>query len=357
MHTKRFLLPLAAATAAWAQSLTDVLASQNHTLSTLIGLIQQQPDLLRTLGSLTDITILAPSNEAFTKLLSDPAVAAAIQSTPSLVPALLTYHVLNGTFLASALTALSEPAFVHTFLTDTTYSTVSGGQVVEVKAENGGVTVLSGNGASAKVTATDINFTGGTIHIIDNVLSIPPNLTVALTQGNLTALAGAATQANLVQAVSDIQQLTLFAPNNEAFAAAADVAAGLTVEQLTAVLGYHVIDGTVVYSSNIVNGTKVQTLQGSDLTITIRDGGVYVNDAKVVKPDVLVKNGVVHVIDGILIPDNLSSATPSASGTATGTGAAATGTATVVPGMGSTMGKGAVGAVALFGSVAALMNM
>lgn len=355
MHAK-ILLPLVAATAAWAQSLTDVLASQNHTLSTLIGLVQQQPDLLRTLGGLSNITVLAPSNEAFTQLLSDPAVAAAVQSTPSLVPALLTYHVLNGTFPASALTALSESAFVKTYLTDTTYSTVSGGQVVEVKAENGGVTVLSGNGASAKVTATDINFTGGTIHIIDSVLSIPPNLTVALTEGNLTALAGAATQANLVQALSDIQQLTLFAPNNEAFAAVADVASGLTVEQLTAVLGYHVIDGTVVYSSDIVNGTEVKTLQGSDLTITVRDGSVYVNDAKVVKPDVLVKNGVVHVIDGVLIPEDLSSATPSASGTATGT-AAATGTATVVPGMGSTMGKGAMGAAALFGGVAALMNM
>ncbi|KAK0647117.1 FAS1 domain-containing protein [Cercophora newfieldiana] len=297
MHAK-FLLPLVAAQAAWAQTLTDVLASQNHTLSTLIGLLQQQPDLVRTLGGLSDITVLAPSNEAFSKLLSDPAVAAAVQSTPSLVPALLTYHVLNGTFYASALTSLTAPAFVPTYLTNTDYSTVSGGQVVEVKAENGGVTILSGNGASARVQGTDFNFTGGTVHIIDSVLSIPPNLTVALTQGNLTSLAGAATKANLVQAVSDIQELTLFAPNNEAFAAVADVAAGLTIEQLTAVLGYHVISGSVVYSSDITNGTQAKTLQGSDVKLTIKDGSVFVNQAKVVKPDVLVKNGVVHVIDG-----------------------------------------------------------
>jgi hypothetical protein len=62
------------------------------------------------------------------------------------------------------------------------------------------------------------------------------------------------------------------------------------------------------------------------------------------------------VSNSVLIPDNLSGATPSASGTATGT-AAATGTATVVPGMGSTMGKGAIGVAALFGGAAALMNM
>src|SRR3954468_19201489 len=106
MHAK-FLLPLVAAQAAWAQSLTDVLASQNSTLSTLVSLLQQQPDLLRTLGGLSDITVLAPSNDAFSKLLSDPAVASAVQSNPSLVSALLTYHVLNGTFFSSALTTLS----------------------------------------------------------------------------------------------------------------------------------------------------------------------------------------------------------------------------------------------------------
>lgn len=298
MHPK-FLLPLVAAQTAWAHTLADVLASQNHTLSTLIGLVQQQPELLRALAGASDITVLAPSNEAFTKLLADPAVASAVQSTPSLVPALLTYHVLNGTFYASELTGLTAGDFLPTYLANNAqYSTVSGGQVVGVKGGNRGVTVLSGNGASAKVTGTDFNFTGGTVHIIDTVLSIPPNLTVALTQGNLSSLAEAATKANLVQPLSGIQELTLFAPNNEAFTAVADVAAGLTVEQLTAVLGYHVVNGTAVYSSDMTDGARATTIQGSDVTLTIRDGSIFVNKAKVVKADVLVKNGVVHVIDG-----------------------------------------------------------
>jgi len=354
MHSK-FLLPLLAfGQTALSQSLTDVLASQNSTLSTLIGLLQQQPGLVATLGGLSDITILAPSNEAFTKLLSDPAVASAVQTNPSLVPALLSHHVLNGTFYSSALTTLSKPAFPHTLLAAEPFTSLSAGQVVEVQSSNGGVTILSGNGASSSVTGVDFNFTGGTVHIIDNVLSIPPNLTVALTEGNLTSLAGAATKANLVQPLEDLKEVTIFAPSNEAFAKIADVAAGLSVEQLTAVLGFHVIPGAVVYSSDITDGAKVKTLQGQELTITLRDGGVFVNGAKVVKPDVLVKNGVVHVIDGVLIPD--AKATPSASGTASGT-ATATGTATVVPGAGSTLGKGAMGAAALFGGVAALMNV
>lgn len=298
MHA-RFLLPFVAAQAAWAQSLTDVLVSQNHTLSTLIGLIQQQPELLRTLSGASNFTVLAPSNEAFDKLLADPAVAAAVQSTPSLIPALLSYHVLNGTFYSSALTALTAPAFIPTYLAgNAPYSTISGGQVVEVKGENGGVTVLSGSGTSSKVTGTDFNFTGGTVHIIDTALSIPPNLTVALTQGNLGSLAGAATKANLVQPLSDAPELTLFAPNNEAFTAVAGVAAGLTIEQLTAVLGYHVVNGSAVYSSDITNGMRAKTVQGSEVTLTVKDGSVFVNKARVVKPNVLVKNGVVHVIDG-----------------------------------------------------------
>ncbi|KAL8313308.1 hypothetical protein RB593_007472 [Gaeumannomyces tritici] len=343
MHAKS-LLPLVAAQAAWAQTLTEVLVSKNDTLSTLISLVQGQPDLLGALTGASNITVLAPSNEAFNKLLADPAVAAAVQSTPSLVPALLSYHVLNGTFYASALAGLAAPAFVPTYLAgNAEYSTVSGGQVVAVKGDNngGGVTVLSGGGASARVTGADLNFTGGTVHIIDSVLSIPPNLTTA----------------NLVTPLSDARELTLFAPNDEAFAAVADVAASLTIEHLAGVLGYHVVNGSAVYSSAVANGTMAKTAQGSDVTLTVRDGSVFVNQAKVVKADVLVKNGVVHVIDGVLIPDAMSGSKPDPSTTRATGASPATGTASVVPGMATNLGKGVAGTAVLLGGVAALMNM
>ncbi|KAK1756789.1 beta-Ig-H3/Fasciclin [Echria macrotheca] len=354
MHAK-YILPVAAAQAVLGQSLVDVLTSQNHTLSTLIGLIQQQPQLLSTLGGLQDITVLAPSNDAFGKLLSDPAVASAVQTQPGLVPALLTYHVLNGTFYSSQLIGASNPVFPPTLLTNTTYSTISGGQRVEVKGQDGTVAIFSGNGAEAKVQAADFNFTGGTVHIIDSVLSIPGNLTDVLTFNNLTSLAGAVTQANLVQPLTNLAELTLFAPNNDAFAAISDVAANLTVEQLTGVLGYHVIPGAVVYSADITNGATVATLQGTNVTLRIQDGAVFVNNAKVVKADVLVKNGVVHVIDSVLIPN--ATATPTGTGSSPSSTASATGVSTVVPGAAASMGQGVVGAVALFAGVVALLNM
>lgn len=296
MQIKRFI-PLVAAPAVWGQTLPELLAAQNSTLSTLVSLLQSQPALLSTVAGLKNITILAPSNEAFATLLADPAVAAKA-ADPGFVAALLTYHVLKGTFPASAfLAATDAPVFVNTYLTNETYSTVEDGQVVEAQTIGGNVIVASGAGTESKVVATDFNFTGGVVHVIDNVLSIPSDLTGVLGQENLTALAGAVTTANLGATLTGLEQLTLFAPNNAAFDKIRDVASTLTVEQLTDVLSYHAVAGAVVYSTDIVDGAMVKTVQGGELKLTIRDGSVFVNDAKVVEANILAKNGVVHIID------------------------------------------------------------
>lgn len=151
MLPKTFL-PLAAANIAFAQTLTEVLTAQNSTLSTLVGLLQGQPDLLDAVAGLGDITILAPSNEAFTTLLGDPAIAAAVQADPGIVPALLSYHVINGTYYAGDITALDGSAFVPTLLTSEAFTTVEGGQRVEVRGSSDGVSIFSGGGAESKVS-------------------------------------------------------------------------------------------------------------------------------------------------------------------------------------------------------------
>jgi uncharacterized surface protein with fasciclin (FAS1) repeats len=145
---------LAAAQEAVAQSLSEVLASHNNSLSTLVSLLNQQPQLVNTLAGLKDITILAPSDEAFRALLADPAVSSRVQSDPGFVPALLSYHVLNGTFYASDLLVATNPVFVPSLLTDPTFSTVFGGQRVQAQAEDSTVVITTGNGVEAKVQAT-----------------------------------------------------------------------------------------------------------------------------------------------------------------------------------------------------------
>jgi uncharacterized surface protein with fasciclin (FAS1) repeats len=149
-----------------------------------------------------------------------------------------------------------------------------------------------------------MNFSGGAVHMIDSVLIIPQNVSETAIQLNLTAAAGALTSASLVETVDHLTDVTVFVPNNAAFAAIGSALPNLTMEQLTSILQYHVIQGVVGYSTGLQNGTSLMTVQGNNVTITVDDADVFVNSAKVIVADVLVANGVVHVIDNVLNPNN-----------------------------------------------------
>ena len=127
-------------------------------------------------------------------------------------------------------------------------------------------------------------------------MTVPEDIVDTSLAGGLTALAGALNQTNLVGTLTSAKDVTVFAPNNAAFASIANLLSNLTTEQIVNVLGYHVVAGTVDYSTRIQNGT-VKALNGEDLNIRVINGSVFVNSAKVIQPNVLVSNGVVHVID------------------------------------------------------------
>lgn len=286
-----------------AQNLTSVLSS-NSELSNLTTYVSQIPSILAQLSSATNITILAPSNQAFEKLLNSSAGSALLAGNQTAaIQALLTYHVISGTYPASAIP--TTPAFVPSLLNEPRYTNVTGGQRVQVVRSGNSVNVTSGLKSISSVTKADLNFTGGVVHVIDNVLTIPQNVSTTAVASNLTALAGALTSANLVGALDSARDLTIFAPNNAAFQNIGSAVGNLTTEQLTSVLGYHVVNGTVAYSSTLSN-TTVRSSTGQELRITVVGGNVFVNSARVVLADVLVANGVVHVIDGVLNPNNTS---------------------------------------------------
>lgn len=142
----------------------------------------------------------------------------------------------------------------------------------------------------------NVNFTGGTIHIIDRVLTIPESDAATAAAANLTSLAGALTQANLVNTVDSLHDVTVFAPSNAAFQAIGSALESLTTQELATILEYHVVNGTIGYSSYLTN-TTLTSVSGGTIRITVENGTVYANGAKVIVPDVLVANGVVHVID------------------------------------------------------------
>lgn len=125
----------------------------------------------------------------------------------------------------------------------------------------------------------------------------------AVAAGDFTTLVDLVQQADLADDLSGPGPLTVFAPTDEAFAAVPQEtldALGEDPELLRSVLLYHVVDGEVT-SDQVEDGASAATLAGPEVQFSV-NGGVMVNDATVVTPDVMASNGVIHVIDAVLLP-------------------------------------------------------
>lgn len=126
----------------------------------------------------------------------------------------------------------------------------------------------------------------------------------AVAAGNFNTLVEAVKAAGLVDTLSSPGPFTVFAPTDDAFAKVPKAVLDALMANktlLTAVLTYHVVPGEVM-SSDLKNGMSVKTVEGSDVKITIDPAGVMVNNAKVIKADIKASNGVVHVIDAVILP-------------------------------------------------------
>jgi len=126
----------------------------------------------------------------------------------------------------------------------------------------------------------------------------------AVEAGSFTTLVTAVEAAGLVDTLKGEGPFTVFAPTDAAFAALPEGALDdllADIPALTDVLLYHVVPGKVM-AADVVNLSSATTVQGSDLTITVEDGAVMINDALVVTADIETSNGVIHVIDAVLLP-------------------------------------------------------
>lgn len=124
--------------------------------------------------------------------------------------------------------------------------------------------------------------------------------------GNFSTLLAAAEAAGLVETLKGDGPFTVFAPTDEAFAALPDGTVDTLLlpenkDQLTSILTYHVVPGKVM-SGDLSDGMTAETVQGTEVTIGT-EGGVTVNDANVVTADIEASNGVIHVIDGVIMPE------------------------------------------------------
>jgi len=127
----------------------------------------------------------------------------------------------------------------------------------------------------------------------------------AVAAGSFVTLTAALEAAELVETLKGDGPFTVFAPTDDAFDALPEGTVDALLEDpkgdLTQILTYHVVPGKVM-STDITDGMTATTVQGEDITFTIKDGSVYVNDAMVVTADIETSNGVIHVIDSVLLP-------------------------------------------------------
>lgn len=273
------------------ETVVDVALDNGFTsLATAVVTAELLPALTNPLAT---FTVFAPTNTAFDNIATALGTdIAGLLALPNLAD-ILTYHVLGAEVMAADVTngAIVQP--------------LSATNTLKLTATSMGDVYVN----QAKVTATDIMSDNGVVHVIDAVvLPVETVVDVAIDNG-FTSLATAVVTAELLPALTNpLTSLTVFAPTNQAFdeiaaALGTDIAGLLALPNLANILTYHVL-GTEVFAADVTNGAVVQPLSESNsLKMTVTSmGDVFVNQAEVIATDIESDNGVVHVIDAVVLP-------------------------------------------------------
>lgn len=292
MHFAKYLFFPALLAAGAPDSIYD-LATDDPELSTLVAAV----DAAGLAGALSDpdtLTLFAPRNPAF----------AAIQDTvdklldPTWQPQLadlLSYHLLPSVVTSSD-------------LVDGATATTLNGEDVVVRLDPARVN-------DAEIVAADAEAGNGVVHVVDAVLT-PTSVTssvvdLAIATPELSTLVEAVVAAGLAEALSAPGPYTVFAPTDAAFAALPegvldDLLKPENKDQLASILTYHVVGGNI--PASMVSTGDVDTLNGEPLSILASGDGVEINHvADVINADNLANNGIVHIIDAVLLPPATSS--------------------------------------------------
>lgn len=237
----------------------------------------------------SELTIFAPTDAAFANLLTTLGVSSLSDLPMSVVREIVEYHILGQELTASEITA---------------------GQAMTLQGENVNITTSGGvqvNGIP--VTQADLNAENGVIHVIGGVLLPAEPTAVAGTilapayfSNNFTILVEALRTAGLIDDLLGAGPFTVFAPTNDAFAAAGITSLeGIANDRLMKILQYHVVSGEVM-ASELTEGA-VATLAGMPFYVSLTNDGAFLNgNSEVVTTNLEYSNGVVHVINRTLLP-------------------------------------------------------
>jgi transforming growth factor-beta-induced protein len=287
------------------KSIVDI-AVEDGRFTTLVAAVQAA-GLAETLSGEGQFTVFAPTDDAFAAL-PEGTVESLLEEPEGALKDILLYHVAEGAVPAETVVTLESATTIQ-------------GEPVAIKVMDGQVMLND----SATVIITDIEASNGIIHVIDAVI-LPPSFVeaaaeqmaeeemmdaksiaeIAVEDGRFTTLVAALDAAGLVETFSGEGEFTVFAPVDDAFVALPEGTVESLLEDpqgaLTNVLLYHVVEG-VVPAETIVTLESAPTLQGSEVTISVVDGEVFLNDTvKINITDIAASNGVVHVIDAVLLP-------------------------------------------------------
>lgn len=278
------------------------LAKTNPNLSILVQALVKA-DLATTLQGVGPFTVFAPTDAAFTAFLKTTPYATLNDVPKDVLTQILLNHVVSGNVKSTDLTT----GYIKTLAKGSASSSNNLSMFVNTSS---GVKL---NGV-ATVTIANVMASNGVIHVVDKVIGLPTIVTHATANPNFTSLVGALTgagQPDFVTILSGAGPYTVFAPTNDAFTAlntelAPGGIAGVSTANLTKVLTYHVANGNVLAAS-LTEGQMVSTLQTPQKFTIQLTGGAKIKDVNnristIVATDVQCSNGVIHVLNKVLLP-------------------------------------------------------
>ena len=279
------------------------LASTNPDLSILAEALTRA-NLVNALEGSGPFTVFAPTNDAFNQLLNDLGATSLDDISTDVLTNVLLYHVLSGQVTSANIV----PGYVNTLSTGPDNNQVSlligyndSSNKNAAAAVNTNILYLN---SDASVITADVMATNGVVHVINKVLLPPTVVDLAIDNSSFSILVEAVVKAGLAETLMGDGPFTIFAPTNAAFEelfAQLEISGiqDLTKDQLVPILLYHVVSGNV--RSTELSTNKVATLNG-DITINVGTTVTVNENTNVVLTDVQGINGVVHVIDKVLLP-------------------------------------------------------
>lgn len=284
------------ATAEPDPTIVEIAASQED-FSTLVAAVEAA-GLAETLSAEGPFTVFAPTNAAFDAALEALGMTAEeLLADTELLTQVLTYHVVPGNLRASDV------------LDANLLETVEGSYALAYTAEEGAFI------NDARIVTTDIQASNGVIHVIDAVI-LPPSyeseveesiVDIAAADPQFSTLVTAVTEAGLAETLAERGPFTVFAPTNAAFEAALQ-SLGITAEELladeemlTEILLYHVALGARD-AGEVTGGSSLPMLNGDVASIEVREGNAFIDGAQIIATDIEASNGIIHVIDAVILP-------------------------------------------------------